>query len=236
MPPTDSLLDAYRRALEADPVAAFGAVLAVNRVVDAATAEELVLSAYEAVVAPGFSDEALAGARGAARADAAGGGRPPRARRPTSSRPVQRIDGGAAGPDPRPGAIATSAAQRRHPAAADARRADRPAVRVACGAARDQQRGRARDATARWWAWARDRRAGSRRSRSRSTGHPTGRRCAALASDAYFPFADAIALAGERGVTAIIQPGGSVRDEMAIEVADRHHMAMVFTGRRHFRH
>ena len=57
-----------------------------------------------------------------------------------------------------------------------------------------------------------------------------------LASDAYFPFADAIQLAGERGVTAIIQPGGSVRDEMAIEVADRHHMAMVFTGRRHFRH
>ena len=39
----------------------------------------------------------------------------------------------------------------------------------------------------------------------------------------------------ERGVTAIIQPGGSVRDEMAIEVADRHHMAMVFTGRRHYR-
>ena len=57
-----------------------------------------------------------------------------------------------------------------------------------------------------------------------------------LASDAYFPFADAIQLAAERGVTAIIQPGGSARDEMAIEVADRHHIAMVFTGRRHYRH
>jgi phosphoribosylaminoimidazolecarboxamide formyltransferase/IMP cyclohydrolase len=57
-----------------------------------------------------------------------------------------------------------------------------------------------------------------------------------LASDAYFPFGDAIALAAERGVTAIIQPGGSVRDEMAVEIADRHHLAMVFTGRRHFRH
>ncbi len=57
-----------------------------------------------------------------------------------------------------------------------------------------------------------------------------------LASDAYFPFADAIQLAAERGITAIIQPGGSVRDQMAIEVADRHHMAMVFTGRRHYRH
>ena len=51
-----------------------------------------------------------------------------------------------------------------------------------------------------------------------------------------FPFVDAIALAAERGVRAIIQPGGSVRDEMAIEIADRHHLAMVFTGRRHFRH
>ena len=57
-----------------------------------------------------------------------------------------------------------------------------------------------------------------------------------MGCDAYFPFADAIQLAAERGVTAIIQPGGSSRDEMAIEVADRHHMAMVFTGRRHFRH
>ena len=59
---------------------------------------------------------------------------------------------------------------------------------------------------------------------------------AVLASDAYFPFGDAIALAAERGVTAIIQPGGSIRDEMAVEIADRHHLAMVFTGRRHFRH
>ena len=61
-------------------------------------------------------------------------------------------------------------------------------------------------------------------------------RCAVMASDAYFPFADAIALAAQAGVTAVIQPGGSIRDEMAIEVADRHHIAMVFTGRRHFRH
>ena len=58
---------------------------------------------------------------------------------------------------------------------------------------------------------------------------------AVLASDAYFPFPDGIALAANAGVTAIIQPGGSTRDEMAIEVANRHHLAMVFTGRRHFR-
>ena len=61
-------------------------------------------------------------------------------------------------------------------------------------------------------------------------------RLAVMASDAYFPFPDGIAAAAQAGVTAIIQPGGSIRDEMAIEVADRHHMAMVFTGRRHFSH
>jgi phosphoribosylaminoimidazolecarboxamide formyltransferase/IMP cyclohydrolase len=59
---------------------------------------------------------------------------------------------------------------------------------------------------------------------------------AVMASDAYFPFPDGIQAAATAGVTAIIQPGGSIRDEMAIELADRHHMAMVFTGRRHFRH
>ena len=51
-----------------------------------------------------------------------------------------------------------------------------------------------------------------------------------MASDAYFPFPDGIQAAASAGVTAIIQPGGSIRDEMAIEVADRHHLAMVFTG------
>jgi len=57
-----------------------------------------------------------------------------------------------------------------------------------------------------------------------------------LASDAFFPFPDGVDLAARGGVRAIIQPGGSVRDEQIIKVANRHHMAMVFTGRRHFRH
>jgi phosphoribosylaminoimidazolecarboxamide formyltransferase / IMP cyclohydrolase len=61
-------------------------------------------------------------------------------------------------------------------------------------------------------------------------------RLSVMAADAYFPFPDGIQMAAQAGVTAIIQPGGSIRDEMAIEVADRHHLAMVFTGRRHFRH
>ena len=57
-----------------------------------------------------------------------------------------------------------------------------------------------------------------------------------LASDAFFPFADGVEAAAKAGVTAIIQPGGSIRDEEAIRMANRYAIAMIFTGRRHFRH
>lgn len=61
-------------------------------------------------------------------------------------------------------------------------------------------------------------------------------RGAVLASDAFFPFADSIELAAAAGIAAIIQPGGSVRDEEVIQACDKHGIAMVFTGMRHFRH
>jgi phosphoribosylaminoimidazolecarboxamide formyltransferase/IMP cyclohydrolase len=57
-----------------------------------------------------------------------------------------------------------------------------------------------------------------------------------LASDAMFPFPDVVEAAIAGGVTAIVQPGGSVRDEDSIKAADKHNIAMVFTGVRHFRH
>jgi phosphoribosylaminoimidazolecarboxamide formyltransferase/IMP cyclohydrolase len=57
-----------------------------------------------------------------------------------------------------------------------------------------------------------------------------------LASDAFFPFADSIEAAAEAGIIAIIQPGGSRRDDEVIQACDRHGIAMVLTGRRHFRH
>lgn len=57
-----------------------------------------------------------------------------------------------------------------------------------------------------------------------------------MASDAFFPFRDGIDAAAEVGITAVIQPGGSLRDEECIAAADEHGMAMVFTGERHFRH
>jgi phosphoribosylaminoimidazolecarboxamide formyltransferase/IMP cyclohydrolase len=57
-----------------------------------------------------------------------------------------------------------------------------------------------------------------------------------MASDAFFPFRDGIDAAAQAGITAIIQPGGSIRDQEVVAAADEHHMAMVFTGMRHFRH
>jgi phosphoribosylaminoimidazolecarboxamide formyltransferase/IMP cyclohydrolase len=57
-----------------------------------------------------------------------------------------------------------------------------------------------------------------------------------MASDAFFPFRDGIDAAAEAGITAVIEPGGSMRDDEVIAAADEHGMAMVFTGMRHFRH
>jgi len=57
-----------------------------------------------------------------------------------------------------------------------------------------------------------------------------------LASDAMFPFGDVVEHAAKLGVTAIIQPGGSIRDQDSIDAADKHNIAMVLTGERHFRH
>lgn len=57
-----------------------------------------------------------------------------------------------------------------------------------------------------------------------------------VASDAFFPFADGVLAAVESGARAVIQPGGSIRDEEVIQAADAHDVAMVFTGTRHFRH
>jgi phosphoribosylaminoimidazolecarboxamide formyltransferase/IMP cyclohydrolase len=59
---------------------------------------------------------------------------------------------------------------------------------------------------------------------------------AVMASDAFFPFPDCVELAHRAGIRAVIQPGGSVRDQDSIDYCDAHDMAMVFTGYRHFRH
>ena len=59
---------------------------------------------------------------------------------------------------------------------------------------------------------------------------------AVMASDAFFPFSDCVEAAAAAGITAIIQPGGSIRDQESIDAANQHGIAMVFTGMRHFKH
>jgi phosphoribosylaminoimidazolecarboxamide formyltransferase/IMP cyclohydrolase len=59
---------------------------------------------------------------------------------------------------------------------------------------------------------------------------------AVMASDAFFPFADSVKLANEAGITAIVQPGGSIRDQESIDYCNLHEVSMVFTGIRHFKH
>jgi phosphoribosylaminoimidazolecarboxamide formyltransferase/IMP cyclohydrolase len=234
----DELVEAYRRALETDPVASFGGIVAVNRELDGPTAREIAANSYEAVVAPAYSQAALGLLRGKAGLELLAV--PPD---PTegmrdygiANLDFKRVGGGLLvesldelGLDRGQLQVVTT----RRPTLEEltdllfAWRAvrhvrsnaivlARNAATIGIGAAQASRHVSVEIAL---------RRAGDRAKLS------------VMASDAYFPFPDGIQVAAGAGVTAIIQPGGSIRDEMAIEVADRHHMAMVFTGRRHFRH
>ena len=234
----DELVDAYRRALEMDPASAFGATMGVNRVLDGPTARSLVENAYEAVVAPGYSEDAR---EVLAEKPALGVLVVPAT--PTdglSDYGIANLDFERLG-----GGVLVETRDRDD--------IDRSALRVVT--ARRPTLDELTDLLFAWRAvrhvrsnavvlarqWALVGVGAGQASRLVAVEIALHRaadraKLSVLASDAYFPFADAIQLAAERGVTAIIQPGGSRRDEMAIEVADRHHMAMVFTGRRHFRH
>ena len=234
----EELVEAYRRALDTDPVSSFGGIVGVNRELDGATAREIAANSYEAVIAPGFSQAALGILRAkpglellAVPASPADGMRD----YGIANLDFKRVGGGLLVEaldqvDLDRGQL--QVVTRRHPTLGEltdllfAWRAvrhvrsnaivlARNGATVGIGAAQASRNTSVDIAL---------RRAGARA------------RLSVMASDAYFPFPDGIQVAANAGVTAIIQPGGSIRDEMAIEVADRHHLAMVFTGRRHFRH
>jgi phosphoribosylaminoimidazolecarboxamide formyltransferase/IMP cyclohydrolase len=234
----DELVEAYRHALETDPVASFGGIVGVNRELDGATAREIAANSYEAVVAPGFSQAAIGILKQksglellAVPPDPTDGMRD----YGIANLDFKRVAGGLLVEDLDDLGLDRGQLQvvtRRRPTLEEltdllfAWRAvrhvrsnaivlARNAATVGIGAGQASRQVSVEIAL---------RRAGDRA------------KTAVMASDAYFPFPDGIQAAATAGVTAIIQPGGSVRDEMAIEVADRHHMAMVFTGRRHFRH
>jgi phosphoribosylaminoimidazolecarboxamide formyltransferase/IMP cyclohydrolase len=235
----DDIVEAYRRALDTEPVVAFGGIVATNRAVDEPLAEVLLANSYEAIVAPGFVGEAAELLR--------------------RQRPNLELI--AIPPDPTEGMRDYGIANLDFKRVAggllveqlDDLAIDRGQLQVVTA-----RRPTLEELTDLLFAWRGVRHVRSNAivlaknaasvgigaaQASRQTSveialRKAGDRAklAVMASDAYFPFPDGIAMAAQAGVTAVIQPGGSVRDEMAIEVADRHHLAMVFTGRRHFRH
>ena len=232
-----------REALACDSVSAFGGIVAINRPLDAATAEAITQIFTEVVVAPDADADA--------RAIFAGkknlrllltGGLPDPAR---AGQALAVIAGGLLVQDRDNGMVTRDQLKcvtRRQPTEqelADCLFAWTVAKHVKSNAivyARD-------GATAGIGAGQMNRRecariaAGKAQGSGRSAGWPEPRTVgSAVASDAFFPFADGLLAAVEAGATAVIQPGGSIRDEEVIAAADEAGLAMVFTGMRHFRH
>jgi phosphoribosylaminoimidazolecarboxamide formyltransferase/IMP cyclohydrolase len=231
------LATAFDEALRGDPVSAFGGIVALNRPVDGETARRMAEIFFEVVVAPGFDDETIEtlGKRKALRL----------LRMPTPS--ASTADGTASSWDARPiaGGLLVQTP--------DCAPADASSWRVVT--AREPGSREMADLAFAWHAvrhvksnaivLVRDRAltgVGSgqpnRLESVRIAVDKAGDRAAGsvLASDAFFPFPDGLEAAIAAGVTAAIQPGGSVRDEAVIAAADRAGLAMVFTGTRHFRH
>jgi phosphoribosylaminoimidazolecarboxamide formyltransferase/IMP cyclohydrolase len=238
-----SLTAAYARALACDPVSAFGGIVAMNRILDAEAAEEIVKTFTEVIIAPNASEDAvrIVAAKKNLRLLLAGGLPDPRA----SGLTVKSVAGGLlvqSRDNATVDEMQLKAVTKRAPTAAeldDLRFAfrvakhvksntivyakDRATVGVGAGqmsrvdAARIAAR-KAEDAA---------------KELKLATPLTKG---SVVASDAFFPFPDGLLVAIEAGATAVIQPGGSVNDDKVIAAADDHNVAMVLTGTRHFRH
>ena len=228
---------AHRKAHACDPVSAFGGVIAANREVDLTMAEQIAEVFTEVVVAPSFTDDALGRADREEEHPAAAAARRHRARTRSEFAADQRR---AAAADRRP--ASTPPATTRPPGPwPPASRWTPPGWTTWCspgGACRAVQAatrscspttGR-RSASA----WARS--TGSTPPGSRSPGRGTGPRGSVAASDAFFPFADGLQVLLDAGVRAVVQPGGSVRDDEVIAAAAAAGVTLYLTGTRHFAH
>ncbi len=234
-----TLAEAYRVALSCDPLSAFGSIVAVNGEVDRATAELMAAPGnfIEALLAPSYTEEALEALRGAKfgknlRILRAGkfveGSVAQNVRAVSGGFLVQDWDAPGAGDDGSTWTIATD----REPTEAEMRDL-RFAWRI-CKHVRSNAIVVAKDGAGIGIGAGQMSRVDSveiaiKKAADQAKG-------AVLASDAFFPFSDGPEAAAEAGITAIIQPGGSRRDEEVIAAANAHRIAMVFTGTRHFRH
>ncbi|HJQ22039.1 MAG TPA: bifunctional phosphoribosylaminoimidazolecarboxamide formyltransferase/IMP cyclohydrolase [Gemmatimonadaceae bacterium] len=227
-------LDAYKKALACDPVSAFGSVIAFNKPVDKETADAVSSLFVEVIVGPSFDDDAVEqlGRKKNLRVLEGVATWPPR------SFDYKRVRGGVLVQERAPSVIDTggwTTPTKRKPD--DTELADLLFAWRAVAAVKSNAIVLARDgATIGIGAGQMSRvdAAFMAVHKARQVGHAT--KGAALGSDAFFPFRDGIDQAADAGVTAIVQPGGSVRDAEVIAAADEHGIAMVFTGKRQFRH
>jgi phosphoribosylaminoimidazolecarboxamide formyltransferase/IMP cyclohydrolase len=228
-----SVAEAYRRARETDPASAFGGIVAVNRTVEAELAKEMAETFLECVIAPDFTPEALAAL------SAKKGLRLLRLPFPEAPLPanleMRTVAGGVL---VQTGDVSTSAAAQgrvvteRAPTAAELADLDfawRVAKHVKSNAIVFCGDGRTLGIGAGQMSRVDSVKIAVSKSRFPLAG-------SVLASDAFFPFRDSVDEAARAGVTAIIEPGGSVRDQEVITAANERGIAMVFTGERHFRH
>jgi phosphoribosylaminoimidazolecarboxamide formyltransferase / IMP cyclohydrolase len=238
-----TLRQAYERALACDPVSAFGGIVAVNRRLDAEAARKIVEIMTEVIIAPAVDDDALAiiGAKKNLRLLIAGALPDPRA----PSLTVRSVAGGLLVQD-RDAAVADDmvleVVTKRAPTdreLADMRFAWRVAKHVKSNAIVYVKNGATVGIGAGQMSRVDSSRVAARK--AEDAAQAAGLTApltqgSVVASDAFFPFADGLLAAAQAGASAIIQPGGSMRDAEVIAAADEAGLAMAFTGVRHFRH
>jgi phosphoribosylaminoimidazolecarboxamide formyltransferase/IMP cyclohydrolase len=228
-----TLRDAYLKALASDPVSAFGGVLAFNRVVDAATAEEVAKLFVECIAAPGFDEKAksIFSAKKNLRLLEL----PASGLEPERELQLKRILGGMLVQQPDLGELQDSELRtmtKRVPSH-DEMHTMRFAWKV-CKHVKSNAIVFARDGATLGVGAGQMSRVDSVKIAVMKA--QTSLKGSVVASDAFFPFPDGVEEAAKAGATAVIQPGGSVRDPDVIAAADRLGLAMVFTGIRHFLH
>jgi phosphoribosylaminoimidazolecarboxamide formyltransferase/IMP cyclohydrolase len=229
----DTPLDAYLKARECDPVSAFGGIVGFNRPVDGAAARELSSTFLEAVIAPGYTEEALdifklkKNVRVMKAQDISS--------YVCTGYDLKKVVGGLLVQGRDLGMVKASDCRlvtERRPTLAEYEALEF-AWRICKHVKSNAIVFTTKDQTVGIGAGQMSRVDSSRIAVQKAQLPIKG---TVLASDAFFPFRDGVDAAAEAGVTAIIQPGGSVRDEEVIQAANEHGIAMVFTGMRHFRH
>jgi phosphoribosylaminoimidazolecarboxamide formyltransferase/IMP cyclohydrolase len=228
--------EAYVRAREADPLSAFGGIVGVNRPIDVELARALTATFIEAVVAPAIADgeaRAILGTKPNLRVvTMSAGGGDIDARTILGGWLVQSRDRVTEAGSPWPAADGPSVVTRRAPTAEEWN-ALRFAWRVCAHVKSNAVIFTTADVTLAVGAGQMSRVDAVRTAVLKAEGRLRG---SVAASDAFLPFRDGLDAIAGAGATAVVQPGGSVRDAEVIAAADEHGLAMVFTGRRHFRH